>query len=248
MADISKSDVGFLGQFEPDVFWEQHGRKIVAGLVAVLAVGLAIFYRQRQGIQEEERAAARLATARDLNALETIVRDYPGKEVAAQAMLRLGDLHFHEGRLPDAAAVYQRFLTSYPQHNQAPAALFSLAAIQEAGGNFDAAKGQYLQLVSSHPDAYTAIAAKLGAARCAVKLGQKKEARQLYEELMPVIQGTQWQTEAMLGWTVLSRDAETSPAAGAIGSPSSAPATVKELNLPSTPVGPPQPPAVEKAP
>ena len=248
MADISKSDAGFLEQFEPDVFWEQHGRKVVGGLVAVLAVGLAIFYWQRQGAQEEERAAARLAMARDPNSLQAIVRDYPGKEVAAQAMLRLGDVYFQEGKFADAATTYQQFLTSFPRHNQTPAALLGLAAVQEVGGNFEAAKGQYMQLVTSHPDAYTAIAAKLGAARCAVKLGQKKEARQLYEELMPLVQGTPWQTEVTLGWTVLSREAEASAAASAAERPPTAPQTGLQLTMPSATSPTPLSPASQKAP
>ena len=248
MAEISKSDAGFLGQFEPDVFWQQHRRKIIGGLVAVLAVALAIVYWQRQGAQEEERAAVRLATARDLDSLQAIVRDYPGKEVGAQAMLRLGDLYFQEGKLEDAASTYQQFLTAFPRHGQVPAALLGVAAVQEAEGKFEAAKGQYLQLVASHPTAYTALAAKLGAARCAMKLGDTKEARQFYEELMAVTQGTHWQTEVMLGWTVLSREAEPSAAPSTAGSPSTAPATGLELNLPSPTMAPPPPAASQKTP
>src|ERR1041385_5630220 len=109
VAEISKSDAGFLGQFEPDVFWQQHSRKVVSGLVAALALALTVFYWQRQAAQEQERAAARLTTARDPNSLQAIVRDYPGKEVAAQALLRLGDVHFQEAKLADAANAYEQF-------------------------------------------------------------------------------------------------------------------------------------------
>jgi tetratricopeptide (TPR) repeat protein len=247
VAEISKSDAGFLGQFEPDVFWEQHGRKIIAGLVAVLAVGLAIVYWRSQRAEEEQQAAARLAVARDPISLQAIIQAYPGKMVAAQALLRLADAYFQEVRLAEAASTYQQFLSSFPQDGQVPAALLGLAAVQEAGGNLEAAKGQYFQLVSSRPDAYTAIAAKLGAARCAMKLGQKKEARQLYEELMPVVQGTQWQMETQLGWTLLLRDTEPSSPA-TVGAPVVAPTTGLELKLPDAATGPPAVPVGEKAP
>jgi tetratricopeptide (TPR) repeat protein len=247
VAEISKSDAGFLKQFEPDIFWEQHGRKIVAGIVVVLAVGLAIVYWRSQKAAEEEQAAARLATARDPIALQAIIQTYPGKSVTAQALLRLGDAYFQAGNLTEAANTYQQFLSSFPQDDQVPAALLGLAAVQEAGGNFEVAKGQYLQLVSSRHDAYTANAAKLGAARCALRLGQKKEARQLYEELMPVVQGTQWQMETQLGWTLLSRDAETS-SASEVEPVTSAPPSGLELKLPEATTVPPAAPTAEKVP
>ena len=53
-----------------------------------------------------------------------------------------------------------------------------------------------------------ALAAKLGAARCAEALGQTKEARQLYEELRPVVQGSSWETEVSVRYLVLSRMTE----------------------------------------
>ena len=247
MAEISKSDAGFLGQFEPDVFWKQHGRKTIAGLVIVLAMGLAVVYWRSQRAEEEEQAATRLAAARDPISLQAIIQSYPGKTVAAQALLRLGDVYFQEGRLADAANTYQQFLSSFPSDDQAPAALLGLAAVQEVGGNFEAAKGQYMQLISSRPNAYTTISAKLGAARCAVKLGQTKEARQIYEELIPVVQGTQWQMETQLGWTLLSRDSGASPT-GPAGQASPAPAPGLELKLPDATTASPAAPADEKAP
>ena len=248
MAEISKSDAGFLGQFEPDLFWEQHGRKVVVGLVAVLAVGLGIVYWRNQRAEEEERAAVRLATARDPYSLQGIIKDYPGKEVAAQALLRLGDLYFQQGMLADAANAYQQFLAAFPRDDQVPAALLGLATIQEASGNFAAAKEQYIQLVTSRPNAYTSIAAKLGAARCAFKLGQKKEARQLYEELLPVVQETPWQMETQLGWTLLARETGAASANATTLEPRPAPAAGLELKLPDTTSASPAAPAGGEAP
>ena len=248
MAEISKSDAGFLGQFEPDVFWELHGRKVIAGLIAVLVLGLVIAYWRNQRAEEQVRAAARLATARDPNSLQSIIRDYPGQQVAAQALLRLGDLYFQQRMYADSSNAYQQFLASYSHDDQAPAALLGLAAIEEAGGNFANAKDQYNQLFTSHPGAYTAIAAKLGAARCALQQGQKKEARQLYEELLPVVQDTQWQMEAQLGWTVLSREAEQTSITSTVPAPLSAPAPGLELQMPDKGQTQPEAPSGGKAP
>ena len=42
MAETSKQDAQFLEQFEPNVFWQKHGRKILWGIGAVALV-VALF-------------------------------------------------------------------------------------------------------------------------------------------------------------------------------------------------------------
>jgi len=211
MANTSRSDIEFLQQFEPDVFWEKHGRKVIAIAVAALAVGAAVFLWQRHGIQEEENAALRLASARDAATLQGIIQDYPGKNVAADAMMRLGDVYYREGKYDEAAAVYQKFLAEYPRHPLVQSGRFGLAAVQEAKGNFHAARDQYLQLATADRGGYLFLAAGMGAARCAESLGQTKEARQMYEELFAAAQGSLWQSECARRWRVLSRDLPPEP-------------------------------------
>ena len=75
-------------------------------------------------------------------------------------------------------------------------------------GKLEDAKMQYAQL-ATRPNSYTVLAAKLGAARCAENLGQTKEAVQLYEELMPVVAGTQWAMPVAIRLDVLARSQET---------------------------------------
>ena len=231
MTNITKSGVGFLEQFEPDIFWEKHGRKVVSITVAVLGLGVAAFLWQKRAAQEEENAAARLAEARDAVSLQRIIQDYPGKEVAAAAMIRLGDIYFRDGKYNEVVAVDQKFLTEYPRHPLVQAARLGLAAVQEAQGNLQAAKEQYLQLASSDPSGYVSLAARMGAARCAEALGQTKEARQMYEELLAAAQGSPWQSEAFRRWTVLSREQQRETLS----------TTQQELNLPFNPASAPAP-------
>jgi tetratricopeptide (TPR) repeat protein len=205
VATNAKQDAGFLEQFEPDVFWQQHGQKIIWAAIGAAALAVVLLVWQRQKTQRAEEAAARLAVATQETALQGIIQDYPGQEVAASAMIRLGDLYFRTGRYAEAASVYQKLLATFPRHPLAQTAMLGLAAVQEAQGNFSAAKDQYLQLASSYPGGYASLAARMGAARCAELLGQIKEARQMYEELLPAAQGSPLQTEALVRWTVLSR-------------------------------------------
>ena len=214
MATSAKQDASFLEQFEPDVFWQQYGQKIIWGAIGIAALAVVVLVWHRQKTQRAEEAAARLSAANDENALQGIIQDYAGQEITASAMIRLGDVYFRSGRYAEAASVDQKLLSQFPQHPLVQTAILGLAAIQEAQGNYSAAKDQYLRLASSYPNGYAALAARMGAARCTELLGQTKEARQMYEELLPQAQGSPWQTEALVRWTVLSRQEGTVAQAG----------------------------------
>lgn len=220
-----KQDVGYLDQFEPDIFWAKNGRKIVWGIAAALAIGLAVFLWQKHAAQEEQVAGQRLVEAHDIAALEGIIRDYAGKNVAADALIRLADFYFQNGKYSEAGSVYQKLLTDYPTYSLVPSARLGLAAVQEALGNFQGAGEQYQQLIAANPSGYTSFSAKMGLARCAEALGQKKEARQMYEEIVAGLQGSQLAFEAYVRYQVLSRGLTAEvPAPATAAPPEAAPA------------------------
>ncbi len=205
MTDTNKINFSDLEQFEPDLFWQAHGRKIIWATVAALAVGLIAYFSQQQRLQEADAAAARLAQAADATSLQQIIQEFPDAEVSAAAMIRMADLHYREGRYPDAANTYQEFLAKHPKHLLGDAARLGLAAIQEATGNYEGARSLYSQLANANPPGYGAVAAKLGMARCSELMGQANEARHLYNEVMAADQAGAWQGEAFFRWTVLGR-------------------------------------------
>ena len=206
MQGTSRSDIRVVDQFEPEVFWEQHGKKIITAGVAILVVGLVIFYWQRQTAEREQRAVASLAGAMNVQALERIVGDYPKTEVAAQALLQLAEMHFRAGQYNEAGAAYQRFMNDFPNHPLIESALLGIAAVQESQGNLEGAKVQYTKVIASYPKGYASWSARMGAARCFEGLGQIKEAQQAYEEILSAGQGSPWQSEAYLRWVVIGRD------------------------------------------
>ena len=230
--DAPKTDLQFFEQFEPDLFWEQHSAKIMGVVLAVVLIGLGIYLWQRHATDQKRIATERLAAAQDEAALQALVTDYPGQEVAAQAELRLADLDYQHAKYDQAATEYQRYLEKFSTHAFVPTAQLGLAAVREAQGSFDAAKKQYEQLTALQGTGYVAASAKLGAARCAEALGQKKEARQLYEEAMALSRDTPLHTTAYLRWTVLGRDLPAAPAVGAPLAPAPA------VSLPPGPVQP----------
>ena len=222
MADLNKTAVEFMEQFEPDLFWQKHGRKVLWGVVVALAIGVIAVQMQRHSAEHAEEAATRLAQATDPVVLQQLTREFKGKEIGAQACLRLANLESQAGRLPESMAAYREFLTVYPHHPMADAAQLGQAASLEADGKLEDAKMQYIQ-ISSRPNSYTVVAAKLGAARCAEALGQIKEAVQRYEELVPAVAGTQWAVPVAIRLDVLARSQETAVTGAG---PASAPAPV----------------------
>jgi predicted negative regulator of RcsB-dependent stress response len=201
-----------LEQFEPDVFWEKHGKQVIAGTVAVLVVIVGLLMWQRQQQSGEEQEALKLSQAVDITRLEQFVNSSGSKSLVPMALMRLGDLHFREGRYAEAGTTYQKLVDIYPRSSFVAGARFSLAAIQEAQGQFEAARGLYSQLAGG-TSGYAGYQARLGVARCTEALGQTKEARQLYEELLMAGQMSGGQSLPMVRWAVLGRSQPASVAA-----------------------------------
>ena len=217
------TDPRVVQDFDPELLWAQHGKKITTVALIVAGLGLAAYVWQRNAEQRSEQAASRLATARDITGLEQIVQDYPRQEVAAQALVRLADAYYASGKYPESAQKYQQLLEQFPSHPLVPSALVGQAAIKEAQANYQGALDQYQQILTSNPRGYVTLNAAMGVARCLEALGKLPEARQKYEEVMAMAQGTRAQMEAYVRWTTLGRNLPTAPnpttpAAGPSGS------------------------------
>jgi tetratricopeptide (TPR) repeat protein len=215
MADETKKNwMEELEQFEPDLFWQKHSRRIIWGTVAVLAVFAIAFYWQNQKAEEQDRAALRLAQANTVPALQQLIAAYQGQPIAAPALMRLGDQLYRSQQYGEAAAAYEKMLGAYPTHVLADGARLGLAAVKEAEGKLADARNLYQQLAMK-PNSYTGLSARLGLARTTELLGEKREARQRYEEVLMMTQGSPRQQEALVRWTVLGRDLPATPATNA---------------------------------
>lgn len=231
----TKADIQFLDRFEPDVFWTTHGRKILWGTAAIVAIGLISLWSQRQKAERIEIATETLAKTADPAVLQRFTVDFKGNEIGAQALLRLADLQYHGGHLPEAAATYREFVTSYPQHPLIDTARLGGAAVLESELKFEDAKKEYL-MIASRPDSFAVTAAKLGAARCCEMLGQTKEAAQYYEELMPVAANTGWEVQVAVRLAVLARTMQPAQASqpAAAANPTIGLPAISTLNPPAS--------------
>jgi len=225
MEQLPKTDVRVVDQFNFEQLWAKYGSRVLTGATVVVVVFLAIVLWQRQSSEKQEAASVTVAESSDAASLENVAREFPGKEVGAQSLLRLGDIQFNSGKYSDAAGTYVRFLSEYPHHEFADAAALGQAASTESAGDLATARSLYEQLASTKPSGFLAIAARVGAARCMQGLGQTNEARQAYEELLPAVQGTTWQAEVYLRWVELSRSISSTQTRPTTNQVSAAPAS-----------------------
>lgn len=206
MAQDTQDGLRITDQFDLEVFWATYGKRISIAVVAIFAVGFVMLYRQHQSSLQVEQAAEALAHATDVASLERVVGSFPGSESAAEALSRLADLYYRNGRYAEAASTYQRIERGFPGHPLAESAKLCVATISEAQGNWDGAKAEYLQILNTDPNGYIVNAAKMGLARCLEIQGQKKEAAQYYEEVAGSAQNSPWFQQAYLRLLVLNRD------------------------------------------
>jgi TolA-binding protein len=238
MAREAQNDLRITDQFDFELFWAKNGKKIIIGIVAVVAFGGGVLYWQYRSNQRMEQAAASLARANNPASLEGVAREFQGTRTALEALYRLSDLQYRDGRYAEATATYERILKEYPSDPLAESARLGLAAVQEAQQNFEVAKGLYLRIVESAPTSFLAPAAKMGAARCMEALGQAQAARQLYEEVLAGARGSAWASEAYLRWMIVKRELPASPSSDKQPirtSPLSNWPPISSTNVPATP-------------
>jgi tetratricopeptide (TPR) repeat protein len=239
MEQLPKTDIRVVDQFDFELFWERHGKKVSTAAIAIVVLGLVAFYWQKQQTEKSAAAAAALARAQDAGALQALIQEFSGQELAAQAMLKLADLQYHGSRYNEAADTYKKVCEQYPRHALIESAALGLAASLEAQGDLNRAKLQYEQVVRSYPTGYTTIPARLGLARCAETAGLIKDAKQIYEELLPAVQGSPWQGEVYLRWVALTREQPPETTAATLAGQSQA--GPSDTRLPLEIATPPQP-------
>jgi len=206
MAQDAQDDLRITDQFDFEVFWAEYGKRITIAAVVILAVGLIVLYRQHQASVQAEQAAESLARATDVASLEQVISNFPGSKSATEALARLADFYYRNGRYADAASTYQRIERDFPGHPLAEAAKLGVATALEAQGNLDGARAEYMNIINADPNSYVVTGAKMGLARCLEIQGQKKEAMQYYEEVLASAQNSPWAQQAYLRLLVLNRE------------------------------------------
>lgn len=201
-----------------DVFWEENWRKLALGLAAIVVLILAAGAYMYFAAQQRHAAEALYSAASTPQGWREVVDRYPGSIPAGNARLLLAAGLRSEGKLDEAAAELDTFLSDQPDHPMAGAGWLALGEVRQLQGKPELAVEAYRTASMRHKESYAAPLALLAEARLLSARGSKSEARAVLESIGPLYPNT---PSAMMAAAELKAMGVTVPAEN----PSPAPAT-----------------------
>lgn len=166
------------------LFWHAHKKKILLGLLAVLAIGGGSLAWYVSSTLRAKGAVAALAGANELPQLEAVIKTYGGTMPAADAMLLVAAANRKAGKLEESTSAFQNFLKSFPNHPLAGGALLGVGQNQDAAGNSPEAMSTYQQVVEKYPKSYAAPFAGYAQAEILLRDFRRDEAKVALDSLV----------------------------------------------------------------
>ena len=163
------------------------------GLAALIV--LAIFLYRANRDSNEAKASRMLGEARNVQALQAIMSQYPSAAAARLALLQMAKAQYDNGDYAAAQASYTRFRTEHPSHPMVTVAELGLVHCTEGMGQVEQALKAYSDFLARNPQHYLSAPAMLGKARCLQSLKRYSEARAVYEDFMVSHPQSQWQPD-----------------------------------------------------
>lgn len=196
-----------------DIFWQEHGRKLIAALVGVVVLILAAGLWFWNAARVRASAEALYSTANGPEGWREVIAKYPASIPAGNAMIELAAALRAQGDLDGASREIGDLLASQPGHPLAGAALLTLGEIQREQGKKDAALESFRAVSSKYKDSYAAPLAMLAEAEFIATLGSQGEARAILESIGSLYPGTPAAMMSAAELARLGKPAETSPSA-----------------------------------
>jgi len=155
---------------------------ITAGIAVVLILSI-LLYRSHSA-NNEEKASRMLGEARNGQALQSILSQYPNTSAAKLALLQLAKAQYDNGDFVASQSNYQDFLSKYPNHPMAAMAELGKIHCTEGLGNTEVALAAFSQFAAKNPQHFLMPMAVFGKARCLQELKRYEEARTTYEDFL----------------------------------------------------------------
>lgn len=200
-------------------FLDNYGKPaLTAVIVVVILVGGFRYYQKRANTLAVE-SELRLASARTITDLESVVADCAKTDVAPRALLALAKLYFDNASFEIALSKYDQFIMDYPEYPLVNGATLGRLLCIEARGDslsLEEASMGFTSFLQEHPNHYLAPQAAFGKARCLVAMDSSDQARAIYQSVIDDRPETIWSYRAEELMDALDRDAKrpkkTSPA------------------------------------
>lgn len=168
---------------DSDLFWMEHWKKFVWGLVglviAILLAGAWFLYTGHQ----RSAAETLFSTATGPEGWSEVIEKFPYSIPAGNARLMLAASQRAEGNLEGAVAELDKFLAQQPNHPMAGTALLTLAELHRLTGDTNAALESYRLVSTRFRQSFAAPLALLGEAELLTNQGKDGEAKAILESV-----------------------------------------------------------------
>ena len=183
----------------------------VLTVAVILAAGGAV-YRWYQSRQEREGSVALAEAQANLRGekpgapgnpeeamkrFQAIAQQYRRTESAEEALIRLGNLQFDNGKLDEARATFGEYLNSYPRGRFVIMAALGKAYAEEAKGDLQAASQTLSDALNRRSDSPLSGEAYSALARTYEGLKKTDEAMRVYNQIVERYPQSSWAQNAL---------------------------------------------------
>lgn len=168
---------------ESDLFWQEHWKKFVGGLVALVLLILAVGAWTLWQSQLRSAAESLYSAAAGPEGWREVVQKFPGTIAAGNAQIRLAEALRLEGKPDEAASTLETFAAAQPEHPLAAVAWLSLGEIRQMQKNDASALEAYRTASGKYASSYVAPMALLAEARLLSAGGSRGEAKAVLESI-----------------------------------------------------------------
>jgi TolA-binding protein len=197
---------------DSDLFWQEHWKKIVWGLVGLVLLILAVGAWKFRTAATLSSAEALYSAASGADGWREVVQKHPGTVPAGNAQVRLAESFREAGDVASASGELENLLASQAEHPLAGAAWLTLGELRQMQNNPDGALEAFRTASSRYKASYAAPLALLAEANLLKTRGSVGEARAVLQSVGSLHPGT---PAAMVAEAELARLVE-SPAPAAV--------------------------------
>lgn len=177
---------------------------ITVAIAAVIVLAIFLYRGNRES--NENKASRMLGEARNVQALQAVINQYPSTAAARLSLLQAAKAQYDNGDYVTAQATYREFLAKNPGHPMASIAELGMVHCTEGMGQAEQALAAYVDFYGKHKESFLAPVALFGKARCLKSLKRYGDSKATYEDFLVSHPKSEWQSYVEEALKQLERD------------------------------------------
>jgi predicted negative regulator of RcsB-dependent stress response len=170
---------------------EKNRNQVITGVVVVILAGIIYFYfdyrKSERAVEAGQQLSAALLTGTtggpSADALLKVANDNAGTDAGARALLTAAGKQFVDGKIDDAKASFQRFVSEYPESPLMNQAKYGIAVCLDTQGKGSEAATAFKEVMDRYAGENTTAPSKFALARIYEADGKLEQARDYYMDL-----------------------------------------------------------------